>query len=59
MIASTLLFIGSGKTYTMMGDFNSTTMQKIPGIYLLAAHDIFDYIQQVPDLLQLKCSTSL
>lgn len=33
---------GSGKTYTMLGDGN-----KIPGLYLLAAHDIFELLKRV------------
>lgn len=33
---------GSGKTYTMLGD----VQDKVPGLYLLAAYDIFSIIEQ-------------
>ena len=36
---------GSGKTYTMMGDYNNA--QSKPGLYLLAANDIFTYKNKV------------
>jgi kinesin family protein 2/24 len=37
---------GSGKTYTMMGDIEGNEI-KVPGLYLLAAYDIFKILQQV------------
>ena len=36
---------GSGKTFTMMGDVNNP--QKTPGLYLLAANEIFNLIKKV------------
>ena len=33
---------GSGKTYTMLGDNH-----KIPGLYVLAAYDIFELLKRV------------
>jgi len=39
---------GSGKTYTMMGDSTSALEQNTcPGLYLLAAQDIFALLEQV------------
>jgi kinesin family protein 2/24 len=32
---------GSGKTYTMLGDVE----QRVPGLYLLAAYDIFALLE--------------
>ena len=37
---------GSGKTYTMLGNANSGQ----PGLYLLAAYDIFELIKQFPHI---------
>ncbi len=37
---------GSGKTYTMMGDYQNPAQK--PGLYLLAAQDIFALLKQVP-----------
>ena len=34
---------GSGKTYTMLGDYND----RVPGLYLLAAYDIFCLLNNV------------
>lgn len=41
--------LGSGKTYTMMGDPGSPAKDSppIPGLYLLAAQDIFEYLERV------------
>lgn len=36
---------GSGKTFTMMGDVNNP--QKTPGLYLMAANDIFNLLKKV------------
>lgn len=41
-----LKFEGSGKTYTMMGDIENNQVN-VPGLYLLAAYDIFKILQQV------------
>jgi len=38
---------GSGKTFTMMGDSGDDNSHPIPGLYLLAAQDIFDGLQHV------------
>jgi len=41
---------GSGKTFTMMGDprdFKENGMGPVPGMYLLAATDIFQMLQRV------------
>jgi kinesin family member 2/24 len=40
---------GSGKTYTMMGDSANiqTNSNATPGLYLLAAQDIFECLEQV------------
>ena len=39
---------GSGKTYTMMGDASSDNPNNMtPGLYLLAAQDIFALLEQV------------
>lgn len=40
---------GSGKTYTMMGDSASIQTNNLatPGLYLLAAQDIFECLEQV------------
>jgi len=39
---------GSGKTFTMMGDLKNEDRHKaIPGLYLLAANDIFRLLDQV------------
>jgi len=40
---------GSGKTYTMMGDPGSEKENggPTPGLYLLAAQDIFSYLETV------------
>jgi kinesin family protein 2/24 len=35
---------GSGKTYTMMGDSANNNVET-PGLYLLAAQDIFECLQ--------------
>jgi len=44
-------FLGSGKTYTMMGDSASSETRElignVPGLYLLACQDIFDMIEDV------------
>lgn len=40
---------GSGKTYTMMGDIEGNEI-KVPGLYLLAAYDIFKILQQVTNI---------
>ena len=37
---------GSGKTFTMMGQPNGS----IPGLYLLAAYDIINTLQQYPEV---------
>ena len=38
-----VFFEGSGKTFTMIGDKD----MKSPGLYLLAAHDIFNTLKNV------------
>ena len=41
---------GSGKTYTMMGDPGSENKENggpTPGLYLLAAQDIFSFLEMV------------
>ena len=37
-------YLGSGKTYTMMGDSGvvNKTGKRIPGLYVLAIEDLFD-----------------
>ncbi len=37
-------FIGSGKTYTMMGDsaIVNNTNERVPGLYVLAVKDLFE-----------------
>jgi kinesin family protein 2/24 len=37
---------GSGKTYTMLGD----TTNRVPGLYLLGAYDIFERLKRVWNL---------
>lgn len=47
----TLFWIGSGKTYTMMGDSAVSETREIvgqvPGLYLLASQDLFYMLQTV------------
>ena len=39
---------GSGKTFTMMGELKAEDRQRaMPGLYLLAARDIFHLLDQV------------
>lgn len=38
---------GSGKTFTMMGNVGSESMNKVPGLYLLAVNDLFALLRQV------------
>ena len=38
--------LGSGKTYTMIGDIEGNQI-KTPGLYLLASYDIFNILQRV------------
>jgi kinesin family member 2/24 len=38
---------GSGKTYTMLGDSNREDGIKLPGLYILAADEIFRYLERV------------
>ena len=46
-----IFLIGSGKTYTMMGDSanqeNRETTDPVPGLYLLACLDIFEMLKKV------------
>ena len=46
ILITNLKFEGSGKTYTMMGDVENNQVN-VPGLYLLAAYDIFKILQQV------------
>ncbi len=47
--------LGSGKTYTMMGDSaraeNKDFSEPVPGLYLLATQDIFSQLENVPFML--------
>jgi len=40
---------GSGKTFTMMGENSSEGNYQMPGLYLLAAQDVFALLQQVSE----------
>ena len=48
---------GSGKTFTMMGDVNNP--QKTPGLYLLAANEIFNLIKKVTKLISERIQSFL
>jgi len=49
---------GSGKTFTMMGDLRNEDRHKaIPGLYLLAANDIFRLLDQVKSFLVFELLT--
>ena len=45
-----IIFKGSGKTFTMIGDKD----MKSPGLYLLAAHDIFNTLKNVTKKIRFK-----
>lgn len=49
---------GSGKTFTMMGDPGSENKENgpTPGLYLLAAQDIFTIIENVSEIKIIKFS---
>jgi len=38
---------GSGKTFTMMGEVGDNGNYAMPGLYLLAAQDVFALLEQV------------
>ncbi len=45
---------GSGKTYTMLGDTNKEDGIKLPGLYILAADEIFRYLERVRSHREMK-----